>query len=115
MTGVAIGLVMALAACGAPAATTTTTSTSTPPPQTTATCDNVKPRVESMYRAEGQQREPKRVDEYVSDNTTMIMNDCVKNPTKLAPCIAAAATIAQMEQECVIPVDDEGTEGEAVR
>src|SRR5580704_11970756 len=113
MTRVAIVLV--LAACGAPAATTTTTSTSTPPPAATATCDSVKPRVESMYRAEGQQREPKRVDEYVSDNTTMIMNDCVKNPTKLAPCLAAAATVAQMEQECVIPLDDEGTEGEAAR
>jgi hypothetical protein len=73
----------------------------------------VKPRVEAMYRAEGQQREPKRVDEYVSDNTTMIMNDCVTNPAKLAPCLAAAATVAQMEQECVIPLDDEGTEGEA--
>jgi hypothetical protein len=104
-----------VAACGAPAATTTTTSTSTPAPAATATCDNVKPRVESMYRAEGQQREPKRVDEYVSDNTTMIMNDCVKNPTKFAPCLAAATTVAQMEQECVIPLDDEGTEGEAAK
>jgi hypothetical protein len=105
-------IVLMLAACGAPATTTQTTTTA-PPPTTTATCDNVKPRVEAMYRAEGQQREPKRVDEYVSDNTTMIMNDCVTNPAKLAPCLAAAATVAQMEQECVIPLDDEGTEGEA--
>ena len=107
-------VVVVLVACSAPAATTTTTSTATPP-QTIATCDSVKPRVEAMYRTEGQQREPKRVDEYVSDNTTMIMNDCVKNPPKFAPCLAAAATVAQMEQECVIPLDDEGTEGEAPR
>ncbi|HEY1815928.1 MAG TPA: hypothetical protein VGG74_26445 [Kofleriaceae bacterium] len=106
-------LVLMIAACGAPAATTTTTTTTTAtPPATAATCDSVKPRVESLYRAEGQQREPKRVDEYVSDNTTMIMNDCVTNPAKFAPCLAAAATVAQMEQECVIPLDDEGTEGE---
>jgi hypothetical protein len=105
-------LVLAVAACGAPSATTTTTTAT--PPAVTATCDSVKPRVEAMYRAEGQQREPKRVDEYVSDNTTMIMNDCVTNPPKLAPCLAAAATVAQMEQECVIPLDDEGTEGEAL-
>ena len=112
----AIVLVLVIAACSAPAATTTTTTTSTaPPPTTAATCDSVKPRVEAMYRAEGQQREPKRVDEYVSDNTTMIMNDCVANPAKLAPCLAAAATVAQMEQECVIPLDDDGTEGEAQR
>jgi hypothetical protein len=45
----------------------------------------------------------------------MIMNDCVKNPTKFAPCLAAATTVAQMEQECVIPLDDEGTEGEAAK
>jgi hypothetical protein len=112
----AIALVLMIAACSAPAATTTTTTTSTaPPPATAATCDSVKPRVESLYRAEGQQREPKRVDEYVSDNTTMIMNDCVTNPAKFAPCLAAAATVAQMEQECVIPLDDEGTEGEVER
>jgi len=106
-------LVLALVACSAPSATTTTT-TSTPPPAA-ASCDSVKPRVEALYRAEGQQREPKRVDEYVSDNTTMIMNDCVTNPPKFAPCLAAAATVAQMEQECVIPLDDEGTEGEGAR
>jgi hypothetical protein len=45
----------------------------------------------------------------------MIMNDCVKDPTKLAPCLAAAASVAQMEHECVIPLDDEGTEGEGPR
>ena len=107
-------LVLALvAACGAPGATTTTTTAT--PPAVAVTCDSVKPRVEAMYRAEGQQREPKRVDEYVSDNTTMIMNDCVTNPPKFAPCLAAATTVAQMEQECVIPLDDEGTEGEAIQ
>lgn len=105
---------LALVACSAPGATTTTTTT-TAPPAAAATCDSVKPRVEAMYRTEGQQREPKRVDEYVSDNTTMIMNDCVTNPPKLAPCLAAAATVAQMEQECVIPLDDDGTEGEGAK
>jgi hypothetical protein len=108
-----IAWVALLVAC-TPTPATTTTTTTTPSPAG-ASCDAVKPRVESLYRAEGQQREPKRVDEYVSDNTTMIMNDCVKNPAKFAPCLANAPTVAQMEQECVIRLDDDGTEGEAAK
>jgi len=110
------GVVAGLGACAPTSATTTTTSTTTTAaPSVVATCDNVKPRVEALYRAEGQQREPKRVDEYVADNTTMIMNDCVKEPAKFAPCLASAASVAQMEQDCAIPLDDEGTEAEAPR
>ena len=78
---------------------------------TATTCDGVKPRVEAMYRSEAQQKEPKRVDEAVSDNVTMVMNDCAKDP-KLVACLAKVATIAELEKTCLIPLDDEGTEGE---
>ena len=111
---IAFAIGLALAACGgAPGPATTTTTTTRTPPTTIATCEGVKPRVEALSRAEAEQREPKRVDEYVSDNTTMIMNDCVRDPGRLAPCLASTPSVAQMEQECVIPIDDEGTEGEA--
>jgi hypothetical protein len=80
-------------------------------PVTATTCDGIKPRVEAMYRAEAQQREPSRVEEATSDNTTMVMNDCAKDP-KLVACLAKVATIAELEKTCLVPLDDEGTEGE---
>jgi hypothetical protein len=80
-------------------------------PVTATTCDGVKARVEAMYRAEAQQREPARVEEATSDNTTMVMNDCTKDP-KLVACLAKVATIAELEKTCLIPLDEEGTEGE---
>jgi hypothetical protein len=75
----------------------------------------VKPRVEQLYRVEAQSKEPKRVDEAVADNTTMAMNDCAKDPGKLVPCLARVPTAAALEKECLIPLDDEGTEAEALR
>ncbi len=80
-------------------------------PVTATTCDEVKSRVEAMYRVEAQQKEPKRVEEATSDNTTMAMNDCAKDP-KLVVCLAKVATIAELEKTCLIPLDEEGTEGE---
>ena len=77
-----------------------------------STCDAVKPKIEQLYRAEGQQREPKRVDEYVADNTHMVMTDCAKQPDKAVACINAAQTVADVESKCLIPLDEEGTEGD---
>jgi hypothetical protein len=111
-------LAMTLFACACPAKPATHTgggsagSDTTAPVTSATTCDGVKAKVEGLYRAEAQQKEPKRVDEAVSDNTTMVMNDCVKDPAKFVPCLNKAATIAEIEKQCLIPLDDEGTEGE---
>jgi hypothetical protein len=82
-----------------------------PPVATATTCDGVKPRVEQLYRAEAQAKEPKRVDDAVADNTQMAMTDCAKDPGKLVPCLAKAGSVAELEKDCLIPLDDEGTEG----
>jgi hypothetical protein len=55
----------------------------TPPTTGASTCDDVRTRVEQLYRADAQAKEPKRVDEAVADNTAMVMNDCKKDPAKL--------------------------------
>jgi hypothetical protein len=111
---------LALVACACPSKTTPSagggSAGSAAPvtsvaPITATTCDGVKPRIEAMYRAEAQQKEPTRVEEAVSDNTTMVMNDCAKD-NKLVACLAKVATIAELEKTCLIPLDEEGTEGE---
>ncbi|MEO6776545.1 MAG: hypothetical protein ABI467_26610 [Kofleriaceae bacterium] len=78
---------------------------------TATTCDQVRPRVEALYRDDAQHHEPTRVAEAVSDNTTMVMNDCTKDPGKFVPCLAKVVTVAELERSCLIPLDDEGTEG----
>jgi len=78
-------------------------------------CEASRAKVEKLYRAEAQAREPARIDEAVADNTAMVMNDCAKAPDKVAACIASASTIAELEARCLAPIDDEGTEGDRAR
>ena len=88
---------------------------SAPPVENAKTCDDVKARVQQMYRDEAQVKEPKRVEEAVADNTAMVMKDCAKDPAKTVPCLASAGTVAELEKRCLAQLDDEGTEGEAMR
>jgi hypothetical protein len=75
------------------------------------TCESLRPKLEQLYRAEGSQREPKRVDEYVADNTSMVIADCTKQSGKPVGCIQGADSIAQIERTCLLQLDDEGSEG----
>ncbi len=86
--------------------------TGSAPVATGTTCADVKAKVEQLYRAEGQVKEPKRVEAFVVDNTTMVMADCAKDPGAFVACIAKAQSIAELEKQCLVPLDDEGTEGD---
>ena len=113
-------VLVAVAACSGTTTGPTTTgsgsgTTVVMPPSDAKTCDDVKARVEQLYRVEAQSKEPKRVDEAVADNTTMAMNDCAKDPAKIVPCLASVPSVAELEKQCLIPLDDEGSEGEALR
>lgn len=78
-------------------------------------CAGARPKVEQLYRAEAQVKEPKRVDQAVADNTTMVMNDCAKAPDKVVACIHSISTIAELETKCLRPLDEEGTEGNELK
>jgi hypothetical protein len=78
-------------------------------------CDDIRAKVERLYRAEATAKEPKRVEEAVADNTTMVLNDCAKAPSKVAACVNEVSSIAELEKKCLAPLDDEGTEGEELR
>ena len=104
-------VLLVLAACASPRPVQQGgTGSAAPPVASVTTCDGVKPRVEQLYRAEAQAKEPKRVEEAVADNTQMVMNDCAKDPAKIVPCLAKASAVSELEKECLIPLDDEGTE-----
>ena len=85
----------------------------TPPPQ--GGCEGVKAKLESLYRAEAQAKEPKRVEEAVADNTAMAMAECAKSPDKVSGCIAQSATVKDLEANCMPQLDDEGSEGDTLK
>jgi hypothetical protein len=115
-------VLLVLVACACPNKQTTGPSTGsgatggggvvTPPVTNANTCDEVKPRIEQLYRTEAQTREPKRVEDFVADNTAMVMADCAKDPARFIPCISRAPTVSDLEKQCTVPLDDEGTEGD---
>ena len=102
-------IAIALLGCGSgapPASNAPSGATASTP------CAGVRGKVEQLYRAEAQAREPKRVDEAVADNTAMVMRDCAKTPAQTASCIAGVSTVADLEARCLVALDDEGSEGD---
>lgn len=77
-----------------------------------ATCDGIKVHVEELYRAEAT---GDNIDEQVADNTEMVLSDCAAQPDKVAKCAAAAKNVADLESRCLIPLDQEGSEGDAFK
>ena len=88
-------------------------------------CEGLRPQVEAMYRAEAQAKEPNRVEEAVADNTAMVMAECAKAPDRFSTCLAQAPkgtgaeaqawTAKDLETHCMPQLDDEGSEGDALR
>jgi hypothetical protein len=85
-------------------------------PAAAAACDKVRDHAALLYRDEATRlakpdTAPAVIDEEVSDNVAMIVGDCRREPGRAA-CIAGAQSVAQLERDCAIAVDDEGTEGD---
>jgi hypothetical protein len=115
MTTKVIVLVATLVACsgkqGSPP-TTGSNGSNTPP---AGGCEGVRGKVEQLYRAEAQAKEPTRVDEAVADNTRMVMLECAKAPDQVSACIAGVATVKDLETACLPALDDEGSETDVLR
>lgn len=109
--------VVVLVACACPSKPSTVPATGSGSGSGTGpvgSCDQARARIEQLYRAEAQAKEPARVDEAVADNTAMVMNDCAKDPPRVSACVATAQTAAELEARCLAPLDDEGSEGDAL-
>lgn len=48
------------------------------------------------------------------DDVDMILADCRLDPGRVVPCIQQANDAAQMERDCLLPLDDQGTAEGAV-
>ena len=81
----------------------------------TTGCDGARAHVAELYRGELAGSGRAGAAGTVDDNTAMVMKDCAKDPARVAACAAAAKSVAELEHDCVIPLDPEGTEGDALK
>jgi hypothetical protein len=49
---------------------------------------------------------------YVVDNVSIVAKDCARDPARVAACARGATSVAQLEHDCLVPLDEEGTEGD---
>jgi len=82
-------------------------------------CEPLRAHLDELYRADavasagsGSGSNQAIIDEIVADNVTMALSDCVASPARVAACAAKAQTSADLEERCLIPLDEEGTEGD---
>jgi len=73
----------------------------------TGDCAAARTHAEQLYRAAASSAD----DPTVADNAAMVAADCAADPARVARCAAAATTVAQLESDCLVPLDDEGSEG----
>jgi len=79
-------------------------------------CATAKPNVTSLYTAEAQATDQTTHDStYVDDNVAMVMKDCAKDPAKIGACAQVAKTVPALEHDCLVPLDEEGTEGKDLK
>lgn len=75
-----------------------------------AACDGITAHVETLYRASAERT--KMTDGEIADNVAMVLAECKDAPARVVPCVQKATAIAQLEGQCLAPLDDDGSEGE---
>jgi hypothetical protein len=75
-----------------------------------ATCETIAAHVEDLYRASAERTQ--MTDGEVADNVAMVLRDCKAAPDRVVACVTKATAVAQLESQCLAPLDDQGSEGE---
>jgi hypothetical protein len=82
-------------------------------PHVAQRCSGLAAHVRALYVAE---QEPASADpdikalveDVLSANVDMVLTDCRDDVGRVAPCIERARRVADLERECLIPLDDDG-------
>jgi hypothetical protein len=91
-------------------------------PGAVKSCDDLRGAIEAIYRREpapapAAGEDPAKAaalaQEILSDNVDMVLADCRRQPDRSVPCIKAAQSVPQLEHDCLVPLDEEGSEGTA--
>ncbi len=73
-------------------------------------CETIQVKVEDLYRksAESEGVAQNLRAEYLSANLHMVLVDCKRDPQVLS-CLQRSKSVAEIEANCLVPIDDEGT------
>ncbi|MEZ4402224.1 MAG: hypothetical protein R3B06_19520 [Kofleriaceae bacterium] len=74
-----------------------------------AACDAVALHVTDLYQANAERT--KLTPGEVADNVAMVLGECKTAPGRVAPCAAKATAVTVLERDCLLPLDDQGSEG----
>lgn len=111
---IAIAAALLIVACGGatkPSGKGTGTGTGTGTSQDV--CGAAVANARTLYEAEAKATDQATHDpSYVDDNVAMVAKDCAQDPAHVALCARGAASVAALEKDCLVPLDEEGTEGE---
>jgi hypothetical protein len=72
-------------------------------------CDAQRAHIQQLYEQATTADKPELAADLLEANVAMVMADCAEQPARAAPCIEQAKTAADIERDCLIPLDDEGT------
>lgn len=70
-------------------------------------CSDVAETVRGLYRSESTGN-PELDADVLEANVHMVLSDCSTDPPRFTACIRRAGSVAELERDCVIPLDDEG-------
>ena len=74
-------------------------------------CDSIVEHVEHIYHraAEAEKVAANLLSEFVSANLHMVMVDCKNAPAAVLACLHRVKSARDLEAQCLLPLDDEGT------
>ncbi len=77
---------------------------------TTACSDALQTHVRNLYEAAAPSEGIAKaaLADYLEANREMVMNDCRANPPAISECVLASQSVARLESDCLITLDDEG-------
>ena len=100
-------LALALCACSGPGGKTTGGGAGTGT-AIAAPCAELTDSVRKLYASE-QSGNPDLDADLLEANVHMVLSDCSTAPDKFTACIRTADSIASLERDCLVPLDDKGT------
>jgi hypothetical protein len=110
-TAFIIALVLALGSCAKSSQPASPVSRDGGETDIIRSCEGMHSKIEGLYQAEAEATEipANRRGEFVSANLHMVMSDCRLSPARSYSCLQRATTVREVEQECLVFLDDEGT------
>ena len=110
MRKTSVAMMLALAACH----TKDNVPTTSPDDNTRPACAAIRQPLQVAYAADSKDEAELANGAVVADNIAMMMRECELAPTRVIGCVNTHRVAAEITQLCTSPIDDAGSEGQAL-